>query len=62
MTLSTLIPKWLVRKLVRPQPHTSAQPHLKKRQTLPTLPANRPATPGFPDDNSPPGYRIQWRQ
>jgi hypothetical protein len=63
MTINLRLPKWLTRRFARPRPKQPAQPHLKQRQLLPTLPYHqRPPPPRFQDDDSPPGYRIQWRQ
>jgi hypothetical protein len=62
MTINLLLPKWLARKFARPKPQAAIRPHLKVRQILPTLPTNQRSPARFQDDNSPAGFRIQWRQ
>jgi hypothetical protein len=61
MNLSILLPKWLARKIARSKASPRARPLLKQRQLLKTLPPPEPQPPRFQDDDSPPGYRIQWR-
>ncbi|HTB85113.1 MAG TPA: hypothetical protein VK742_15795 [Candidatus Sulfotelmatobacter sp.] len=61
MNLTILTPKWLVRKIARPKPPPRARYQLKQRQLLKTLPTPEPPVARFQDDDSPPGYRIQWR-
>jgi hypothetical protein len=62
MTINFLLPKWLARKFARPRPPAVPRSHLKVRQVLPMLPKTKPGSVRFQDDDSPPGYRIQWRQ
>jgi len=61
MTINLLLPKWLARRFAKPRPGRATAAALKQRQVLPTLP-NREQNPvRLQDDDSPPGYRIQWR-
>ena len=62
MTIITYFPKWLARRFARQRPNRAIRPQLKQRQILPTLPGKQSAPARFQDDDSPPGYRIQWRQ
>lgn len=62
MILNGFIPKWLARRLARSRSFGKVRSQMKVRQTLPTLPEGRPASKRFQDDDSPAGYRIQWRQ
>jgi len=62
MTLNFLLPAWLMRKFIRAGPAVATRPALKQRQLLPTLPLKRATNVSFQDDNSPAGYRLQWRQ
>jgi hypothetical protein len=61
MNFSILIPKWLAQRFARPKPPPAVPSNLKQRQLLPTLPKADLSTARFQDDDSPPGYRIQWR-
>jgi hypothetical protein len=61
MTIKLQLPKWLATKFAKRQPPTVARAQLKQRQVLPTLPKNQPNVTRLQDDDSPPGYRIQWR-
>jgi hypothetical protein len=61
MTISQYLPRWLRSRLQQPAPQKIRTLSKKDRQVLPTLPnVKRPAV-RFQDDDSPPGYRIQWR-
>jgi hypothetical protein len=60
MTINLQLPKWLVRRLIRPRPGLAARAELKKRQVLPTLPISRLNTARFQDDESPPGFKVRW--
>jgi hypothetical protein len=62
MTINLLLPKWLARRFARPRPKRATPAQLKQRQVLPTLPKQKRQFIRFQDDDSPPGYRIQWRQ
>ena len=62
MTINLLLPKWLARRFARPRPKRATPAQLKQRQLLPTLPKPKRRAIRFQDDDSPPGYRIQWRQ
>jgi hypothetical protein len=62
MTINLLLPKWLARRFARPRPKPATPAQLKQRQLLPTLPKpQKRRFLRFQDDDSPPGYRIQWR-
>ena len=61
MTLTQYLPQWLRRRSQK-----SAQPkarirNKKDRQVIPTLPQSAHPPARFHDDDSPPGYRINWR-
>jgi hypothetical protein len=59
-TLVQFVPKWLQDRLRKPaQPKTKALSK-KDRQVLPTLPKQSRSLV-FSQDDSPPGYRVQWR-
>ena len=60
MTINLLLPKWLARRFARPRARRATPAELKQRQLLPTLPEQK-RLDRFQDDDSPPGYRIQWR-
>ena len=62
MTINLLLPKWLRRRPVRPRPKRATPAQLKQRQLLPTLSKDGRRVVRFQDDDSPPGYRILWRQ
>jgi hypothetical protein len=62
MTINLPLPKWLARRFARPRPRRATPAPLKQRQLLPTLPTQMRQFIRFQDDDSPPGYRIQWRQ
>ena len=60
MTITQYVPRWLRVRLRKPAPQITKPINKKERQILPTLP--RTDSVRLQDDNSPPGYRIQWRQ
>jgi len=63
MTVAQYFPQWLRDRFQKPAPQKIQTKALgkKDRQVLPTFADPKPPAPGFQDDESPPGYRIQWR-
>jgi hypothetical protein len=61
MTIKLPLPKWLPRRFAKPIPRAVTRARLKERQLLRTLPNDAPKHARLQDDDSPPGYRIQWR-
>jgi hypothetical protein len=63
MTITQYFPQWLRGRFQKPVPqNVKVKARGKKdRQVLPTLPDLKRAQVRLQDDDSPPGYRIQWR-
>ena len=63
MTIVQYIPQWLRPRLQKPAPAPPQAKTLSKKdwQVLPTLPTRKRPPIRFQDDDSPAGYRIQWR-
>jgi hypothetical protein len=61
MTIAQYLPQWLQSRLRKPAPQKVASLSKKDRQALPTLPKPQRPPIRFQDDDSPPGYRINWR-
>jgi len=61
MTLSPFLPKLLAKRFAKPKSPQKINQQMKLRQVLPMLTKNQQAVPRFQGDDSPPGFRIQWR-
>ena len=61
MIIAQYIPQWLRSRLQKPAPQKARVRTKKERQILPTMPNLKRPPIRLQDDDSPPGYRIQWR-
>lgn len=61
MTITQYLPQWLRRGSRKRAPKIARALSKKQRQALPTLPQSARPPARFQDDDSPPGYRINWR-
>lgn len=61
MTLTQYLPQWLRRRSQKPAQPKASILNKKDRQVIPTLPQSARPPARFQDDDSPPGYRINWR-
>ena len=61
MTTTQYLPKWLRSLLKRASPQRTARRSKKDRQVLPALPNPARSSTAFQDDESPAGFRTQWR-
>ncbi len=61
MTIEAFLPQWVRVRLRKPRPSPAKSLSKKEHQVLPTveLPAQPPVR--LQDDDSPPGFRINWR-
>ena len=61
MTIVQYLPQWLRRRPIKPARPKARIITKKDRQILPTLPQRDSPPARFRDDDSPPGFRINWR-
>ena len=61
MTIVQFCPQCLRIRFQKPAPQNPKALGKKDRQVLPTLPNAKCSVARFQDDESPPGFRIQWR-
>jgi hypothetical protein len=61
MTITQYVPQWLRVRFQKPAPQKAQPINKKEKQILPTLPKAPSPPVKLQDDDSPPGFRIQWR-